>query len=566
MPTILQHRRGTTTCAAASTLCSGELFVDCDTNRLYLHNGATTGGSLIAGSDNKNNVVVGAGSLGSNCSGNKQVVVAYQSLSKSIGSAGSVAVGSCVLEVNAGCTTEVIESANFGGCNPPVGPALGTYICAGTGLGYSVTSCYCGTMPLCHLSGTTPTCIPTAQIYFDGGGNAQFYGINAGPTSSTPTAGFGADTILTINAALAPIMGSCAAQIPAPAKGVHNSVAIGQNVFRCLNDAQGLVAIGLNIAPNMTCNSSRSVVIGNGVGLCSPGCASFQNSVIIGNDAACCWDRTPGSMKSSYSPVIIGSQAAWKNGGGLTIIGTEAGTRNACGDNNTIIGSAAVINPNAGCWSTCMTPAGFSSGLTAVGYTSLYNGGDYSTAIGFQSGFYSNNNYQNTFLGACAGAAPGVPAPSIFCGGCNNTFVGYQAARMAAQCYNNSIVLGNASVEGIYAAVTSITSLSDCRDKTNITNLPIGLDFVKKLNPVKFDWQTRDGSKEGQKDFGFVAQSVAAVEDEYSSAEWTDLVERDEGGYQIRMTRFVPLLVKAIQDLSAENDSLKTRVQALENK
>jgi hypothetical protein len=119
---------------------------------------------------------------------------------------------------------------------------------------------------------------------------------------------------------------------------------------------------------------------------------------------------------------------------------------------------------------------------------------------------------------------------------------------------------------GIYAAVTSITSLSDCRDKTNITNLPIGLDFVKKLNPVKFDWQTRDGSKEGKKDFGFVAQSVAAVEDEYSSAEWTDFVERNEGAYQIRMTRFVPLLVKAIQDLASENDSLKTRVEALENK
>lgn len=563
MPTILQHRRGTTTIATCSTLCSGELFVDCDTNRLYLHNGTTTGGSLIAGSDNKNNVVVGSGSLGTNCSGNKQVVVAYQSLAKSIGSVGSVAVGSCILDINAGCNTEIINAANFGGCNPPNGPALGIYIRPCTGIGYSVTSCYCATQALCYLSGTTPTCIPTAQVYFDGGGNAQLYGIGI-PGSSLSSAGFGADTVLTINAALAPIVGSCAAEIPAPSKGVHNSVAIGQNIFRCLNDTQGMVAIGLNIAPNATCNASRSVVIGHNAGIYSPGCASFDSSVLIGDCAGYCWNmQVPAAAgtPTPVAPIMIGGKAMWQSGLGLTVLGANSGGAAACGDYNTILGGSSVTSPNAGCWSGCVTPSGFSSYVTTVGYQSLIYGGDFSTAVGFRAGYSSANGARNTFLGACAGSGS---AP--FCGGCNNTFVGHQAARTTNVCYNDSVILGNASVCAIYAAVSSITSLSDCRDKTNITNLPIGLDFVKKLNPVKFDWQTRDGSKQGRKDFGFIAQSVAAVEDEYSSAEWTDLVERDEGGYQIRMGRLVPLLVKAIQDLSAENDSLKTRIEALENK
>ena len=64
MPTILQHRRGSTACASSQTLCPAELFVDCQRNEVYLHDGSTCGGNLIGGSqDSKLNIDYGTGSL-----------------------------------------------------------------------------------------------------------------------------------------------------------------------------------------------------------------------------------------------------------------------------------------------------------------------------------------------------------------------------------------------------------------------------------------------------------------------------------------------------------------------
>ncbi|HIC73364.1 MAG TPA: tail fiber domain-containing protein, partial [Alphaproteobacteria bacterium] len=66
--------------------------------------------------------------------------------------------------------------------------------------------------------------------------------------------------------------------------------------------------------------------------------------------------------------------------------------------------------------------------------------------------------------------------------------------------------MGNSSVSSIRCQVQTISSLSDVRDKENIEELPLGIEFINTLRPVKFDWAMRDGANKGVQEIGFVAQ------------------------------------------------------------
>ena len=64
----------------------------------------------------------------------------------------------------------------------------------------------------------------------------------------------------------------------------------------------------------------------------------------------------------------------------------------------------------------------------------------------------------------------------------------------------------------------------------------------------------RDGAKVGQKDLGFIAQDLQELDDEHLQLVYSNNPEKLEASYG----RLIPVLVKAIQDLSA-------KVKALEN-
>ena len=72
--------------------------------------------------------------------------------------------------------------------------------------------------------------------------------------------------------------------------------------------------------------------------------------------------------------------------------------------------------------------------------------------------------------------------------------------------------MGNSNVTELRCADTTISSLSDARDKTDIIDLPWGLDFVDSLRPVQFTWDRRvltpedkDWHMNGKKRVGFLA-------------------------------------------------------------
>jgi len=158
---------------------------------------------------------------------------------------------------------------------------------------------------------------------------------------------------------------------------------------------------------------------------------------------------------------------------------------------------------------------------------------------------------------------------------------------------NNQVQLGN-TLSNVYTH-SSIQNTSDQRDKTFIRDTILGLNFIKELRPIDFKWNYRndyitttndyemvngilrpkqiiipnDGSKTRNRyHHGLLAQELKTV--------ITNL-GIDFGGYQdhninggddqltISYTELIGPIIKAIQELHTEIETLKTHITTLEN-
>ena len=220
----------------------------------------------------------------------------------------------------------------------------------------------------------------------------------------------------------------------------------------------------------------------------------------------------------------------------------------------------------------------------ALGYSALRaNCGSNNTSVG-KSSLEAATGVGNTALGNLAGYA--------VTGGGNNLMLGTDSGRTGSPGGNittgsNEIVLGDENITEAHIQV-DWTVASDQRDKTDFTALDLGLDFVKSLSPVTYKWdkrskygdktaesydllaQTPDGThKEDWLDIGFKAQEVEALEIAagYNKSSKTNLVSShtDDGKQMgLQYSKFVPILVKAIQEQNALIEALADRIVALE--
>jgi len=174
--------------------------------------------------------------------------------------------------------------------------------------------------------------------------------------------------------------------------------------------------------------------------------------------------------------------------------------------------------------------------------------------LGYQSGYALTSGSNNTLIGYQTGTS--------LLSGSNNTVIGYQAAASSA-IVSNQITLGNSSIATLRCNATTITSLSDRRDKTNIETIPVGLEFVRKLNAVKFTWNMRDGGKKGMDDFGFIAQDLKMAQ-EMMGITYPNLVyESDPEKLEASYSALIPSMVKAIQELTEIVMKQKDEIEAL---
>jgi len=251
------------------------------------------------------------------------------------------------------------------------------------------------------------------------------------------------------------------------------------------------------------------------------------NGVNIAKNSNNTIQLTPGNiLRPSQECVFIGNRAGESDTstGGNTFIGNIAGRNNQNGYANTFIGSGAGTNT----------------------INSTLN-----TYIGSGAG-QQNNQDGNTFIGWNAGSNALTAI--------NSTCIGANSQPSANNAYSE-FTLGNPFILTLRCAATTITAVSDERDKKDIKDLSAGLNFVKTLKPVEFVWNDRDyEEKRNIKDCGFIAQDLKKSQEDAELADTLKLVyESNPEKLEASYGRLIPVLVKAIQELTAKVEALEAK-------
>ena len=296
-----------------------------------------------------------------------------------------------------------------------------------------------------------------------------------------------------------------------------------------LSSAEGNIGIGYDVLKAMT-TDTYNIAIGYNAMAASEG---GNNNIGIGKNAL-------DACTSGASNIAIGKDA-------LSATDTES--------DNVCIGRSASISANSGAAYNVVV-----GNLAGEGLTS----GQSNTIIGYDAGDAINSGCCNLAIGRGSGA--GLET------GSNSTCIGYNSSPAAAGT-NNSVTLGNADIGSLRCDVQTISSLSDRRDKEDIVDSPFGLDFIDSVRPVQFKWNRRvlkvddeNCVHNGKTRIGFIAQELNEVmpdgENDILKLVSSDNPERLEAAYGV----FTPILVKAVQELSAEVKTLKDKITTLENK
>jgi hypothetical protein len=124
---------------------------------------------------------------------------------------------------------------------------------------------------------------------------------------------------------------------------------------------------------------------------------------------------------------------------------------------------------------------------------------------------------------------------------------------------NTAFIVYNQGGVGVYVAhgATSWTANSDQRMKKNIKPLELGLEQIKALKPARFDYNNDESDNSTR--VGFIAQEVLPV-----LPHAVTVPEESDKFMGVANTEMIPVLVKAIQELSAKNEELVARIAALE--
>ena len=271
---------------------------------------------------------------------------------------------------------------------------------------------------------------------------------------------------------------------------------------------------------------SECIYMGDEVGSAN----ADSRNIMIGNDIC----KPTGVTQSGTDNVFIGGNIVNYYGNSTVIM------------QNVAIGGENAIN-------------GEPTRIVAIGYQAgqAHTTGDQSVYVGYQAAYQATGSYNtaigaNTFGSLVTGqgnTAVGFYAGGTLTSGVGNTLIGAGANASAAN-VNDEFTLGDSSVATLRCNQTTITSISDERDKTNIEDLDHGVNFIKRLRPVKFDWARRDGSFEGKKDYGFIAQELQAVETELNTTEYTNLVlSSNPEKLEAAPLRTYPILVQAVKEL-----------------
>jgi trimeric autotransporter adhesin len=344
--------------------------------------------------------------------------------------------------------------------------------------------------------------------------------------------------------------------------------ALGANTTADNNTAVGMSALGANTTGGSNVAVGTSALAAN---------TTAANNTAIGHAAL-------GANTTGSQNVAVGLNSLDANTTGTlnTAVGQSALGANTTASNNVAVGVNALTANTTGAQNVAVGVSALFANTTA----------NYNVAFGTNALLDVTTGILNVGVGHQSGS--GALTAGQLTTGTGNIFIGYRACgTVAAQNYGTAL---GYDVEGAagYTTVGQSTSdiraahgvatwavVSDQRYKKDIADSTAGLDFVNALRPRTFKYRTlgelpetfrayEAGStevfKNSNTNHGFIAQEVKAAIDADSSIKdgfrlWDD---REDGSQEVAEAALIPMLTKAIQELSAKVNSLTTRLEALE--
>ena len=327
------------------------------------------------------------------------------------------------------------------------------------------------------------------------------------------------------------------------------------------NTANGTFSLYSNTTGNLNTAIGKSALFFNddGVGNTALGAGAALNNISSDHNIAIGRDALFVNTDRSEN-IAIGLQALYHNGTGTTLASqaienTAVGTRgliaNTTGAKNTAVGFNVLKENTTG---TSNTAVGESAGITNTVGTDLL-------LLGKNADVSLDNLTDATAIGASATVN-----------------------------LSNKIRVGNTGITVIEGQV-DFSCPSDGRFKHNVKEEVPGLEFITKLRPVTYNFNTEDFDKhvrpEGweknyskeklaaeqqahAKNFevlhtGFIAQEVEATAKEIGyDFHGVYAPKNEKDNYGLRYGEFTVPLVKAVQELSLENEQLEMQLEEVE--
>jgi hypothetical protein len=344
-----------------------------------------------------------------------------------------------------------------------------------------------------------------------------------------------------------------------------DNTANGANALRAntngsFNTGNGSFTLYKNSTGNSNTANGYATLYSNSTG---------SRNVAIGNKALY-------SAVNNSGNVAIGDSALYKYNDFsyddyMVAIGQNALTNNTTGFYNTACGSHSLLSNNTG------------TRNTAHGALALQNNttGSCNTAVGFGTlGGTTGSN--NTAIGCQAS----ILGNTLF----NATAVGSGAIATSS----NQVMLGNTAVTSVKAA-GSFVIMSDGRFKNNRKENVPGLEFIKELKPVTYNYNIHKlndhirareskadqsgrsndccqsaeeeaiANKEKKLYTGFVAQEVEVAANKLGyNFSGVYKPQNDKDAYGLSYSDFVVPLVKAVQELSAKDEDKDKQIEYLQ--